>query len=78
MSYTSSIREAQKYFQDKAAAASIPNYDAQNGRYNIRGGAVIVGKSPQMLTVFYLISKLADERAIMLLLGESGTGKDLI
>jgi two-component system, NtrC family, response regulator PilR len=38
----------------------------------------IIGKSPQMLAIFTLISRVAPSQAGILISGESGTGKELI
>lgn len=38
----------------------------------------IIGKSPQMLEIFNLISRIAPSQAGILISGESGTGKELI
>ncbi|MBN2209074.1 MAG: sigma-54-dependent Fis family transcriptional regulator [Candidatus Coatesbacteria bacterium] len=40
--------------------------------------ASIIGKSPEMQTVFETIRQVADSRATILVVGESGTGKELV
>jgi DNA-binding NtrC family response regulator len=39
---------------------------------------LMIGKSPVMLEVFNSIQKIADADANILILGENGTGKDLV
>ena len=43
-----------------------------------RGGEALVGQSPTMLETFKAIGRVAASDAAVLLLGESGTGKDLV
>ncbi len=42
------------------------------------GGAAIIGSSPEMEAIFQKIRKVAPTEANILILGENGTGKDLI
>lgn len=44
-------------------------------RYSFRN---IIGKSPAMEKVFYVVEKIAPSRSTVLITGESGTGKELI
>jgi DNA-binding NtrC family response regulator len=41
-------------------------------------GAVLIGRSPQMLTVYKQIGRVAAEDVAVLISGESGTGKELV
>ena len=57
---------------DKHAAASI----ALNGESSI--GVGMIGKSEVMQDIFYKLEKIAPTEANVLILGENGTGKELI
>lgn len=50
----------------------------KSGKLNLREGIKIVGESEVMQDVFTKISKVAPTDANILILGENGTGKDLI
>lgn len=49
--------------------------DAIKNRYSFQN---IIGKSPAMEKVFYVVEKIAPSRSTVLITGESGTGKELI
>ncbi len=54
------------------------NLELKTSKENKRKLGGIVGKSPQMLDIYNLITQIAPSKAGVLLLGESGTGKELI
>ena len=63
-SYKEQLEKEKRYLQEEAT-----------GRHTYSD---IVGKSPQMQKVFHLLSQVAFTNSTILLLGETGTGKELI
>ncbi|MFC1745600.1 sigma-54-dependent transcriptional regulator [Candidatus Riflebacteria bacterium] len=61
--------------EKKLARARTPPLEAKEGPLFFDN---IIGQSPKMQEVFWLISKVADTNSTVLIIGESGTGKELI
>ncbi len=78
--YFKLVQNAQGFFTPKALESleNIANYDHENGVYNINGQNKMVGKSLAMVTVFYLTENALNKDSNVLILGETGTGKELI
>ncbi|MBI2558800.1 sigma-54-dependent Fis family transcriptional regulator [Candidatus Woesearchaeota archaeon] len=82
--YLKLIQNAQNAFAflafDKLnKGGGIDHYDKDKGVYNINDtGKKIIGKSPHMITVFYLIEQAINKYTHVLLIGETGTGKELV
>ena len=86
--YLSYIRDIQNLFELPAQAAlysnSIPNYLREKGQYVIKDShqigqrTVIVGKSLPMAILYYMINSALKNKSHVLILGATGTGKELI
>ena len=62
----------------KGAGASRTNTSTNNGYPVDASGNMMLGESDVMQEIFYKLSKIAPTDANILILGENGTGKDLI
>lgn len=74
------IENAKLYGELKDHASSLEHENrrlrtADRERYRLQG---IIGTSPAMQDVFHLLDKVLDTSTAVLLLGETGTGKELI
>ena len=54
----------------------IAHYDGTS--YHVNGRGRIIGTSEAMLSLFWYLNRLADLSAPVLVLGESGVGKELV
>ena len=63
-------------YKRKGSDKPLPNALNLNG--NASGGTSMIGKSEVMQDIFYKLEKIAPTEANVLILGENGTGKELI
>ncbi|GAB4201728.1 MAG: hypothetical protein OHK0013_14080 [Sandaracinaceae bacterium] len=76
--------EDDETLQERAVAAALREIDAWRARRadgvreEVKGHPVIVGKSPPMLTLFRMLERIRQSDATVLVLGENGTGKELV
>jgi two-component system response regulator PilR (NtrC family) len=70
------VDEIIKIIQSAIAASALSKTDEEAARIDSFQG--IIGKSPEMLKIFDLITRIAPSPASILIYGESGTGKELV